>query len=71
MLIDVYSVSPIIHLSVVSNLAGAAALVRLDEHEIAWCIEEHGRCDTDEYVLVEAGSPAPQPLADGAAGNVA
>ena len=38
-------------------LAAAAAVCKLDAHEVEWAIEEHGRCDVlGELVLVAPGT---------------
>lgn len=41
------------------SLAVAAGLAELDETEIEWAIEEEGRCDGPEFIIVEAGDEAP------------
>jgi hypothetical protein len=38
--------------NVVATLAQVVALVRLDEHEILWAIDEFGRCDTDDFEVL-------------------
>ena len=37
----------------------AASLSELDETEIEWAIEEAGRCDGPEFIVVESNDPAP------------
>ena len=36
------------------TLAQAAERTQLDPNEICWAIEQHGRCDTDDYTVVPA-----------------
>jgi hypothetical protein len=40
----------------------AAKIMELDVDEILWCLEEHDRCDTDDYIYYEAYSKAEIPL---------
>ena len=40
---------------VVATLEQVAELVQLDPTEVAWAIEQYGRCDTDDYTVVLAG----------------
>lgn len=41
------------------DLPRAAYLSELDEADVRWAIEEHGRCDTQHGTVVPAGQPAP------------
>jgi len=36
----------------VNSLEDAAQIVELDPNEIAWALEEHGRCETDAHCVV-------------------
>lgn len=39
-----------------------ALLMGLEEASVQWAVEEHGRCDTDEYVVVPYERPYPGPM---------
>jgi hypothetical protein len=41
------------------DLATVAELLNLHPEDIEWAIEEFGRCDGEEYVVVENGDPFP------------
>ena len=36
------------------TLAQAAERVQLDPAEVAWACEQHGRCDTDDFIVLGA-----------------
>ena len=41
------------------SLEEVAKIVQLDPHEIAWALEEYGRCETDKHwVVVDSESHA-------------
>ncbi len=43
----------------VNSLEEVANIVELDPHEIAWALEEYGRCETDtHWVVVDSESHA-------------
>jgi hypothetical protein len=41
------------------SLQTAAEAIGVDDDDIEWAIEEEGRCDTDDGIVVEHGDPAP------------
>jgi hypothetical protein len=42
-----------------TNAAAAAKAMGIDRDEIAWAIEEYGRCDTTEYTAWAKGNEPP------------
>jgi hypothetical protein len=57
---DVYSVDgELLHGNIC--LERVAELLKLSVEEIAWAIEEHGRCDTDRMVVVRNDDVWPGP----------
>ena len=52
---DIYSVAgEILHMGVEPSIA--AGVLNVDEHEIAWAIEDFGRCETEEHIVVQHGA---------------
>lgn len=48
-----------------ATIGEAARICELNDADIEWAIEEHGRCDDDEgRTVVEAGSSDPGPITE-------
>jgi hypothetical protein len=44
------------------GLQFAAEYAQLNDYDIEWAIEEYGRCDTDEFTIIQTGDPSPGPF---------
>lgn len=42
-----------------------ATMLCIDPAELGWCIEEHGRCDVQDWCAVPSGTEIPMPIKGG------